>query len=205
MNPSGLWRKKPSRKLRTASWRDRRGSSRSGSGSREGESVWDNFPPHFTDELTLHETVRGFSDHDLAQLQTLLTVLSFGQEVCEALDASDSLFNRVARDLNVDMRRHWQPDAGFFGKRSREQLIDIAIECGYALGKGQVSGYKKLDLVNALARFFQNAKAAAEATLQQIKAREWLPEAMLFPAIDRNAPVDVERETEAVDEEYDED
>jgi hypothetical protein len=67
----------------------------------EGESVWDSFPPAFTDELALYEAVRGFSDHDLAELQTLLTALSFGQETCDRLDTGDSLFNRVARDLSV--------------------------------------------------------------------------------------------------------
>lgn len=157
-----------------------------------GESVWDSFPPAFTDELTLYEAVRGFSDHDLAQLQILLTALSFGQEVCDRLDTSDSLFNRVARDLSVDMKNHWRPDAAFFGKRNREQLVSIAIECGYAEGKGQVSSYKKTDLVNCLIRHFQNAKAAAEPTPAQIKAREWLPEAMLFPAVDRDAPAATE-------------
>jgi len=167
----------------------------------EGESVWDSFPPPYTDELALYEAVRGFSDQDLVQLQTLLTALAFGQENCERLDASDSLFNRVARDLSVDMRSHWQPDAAFFGKRNRDQLVEIAIECGYAEGKGQVSGYKKLDLVNALARFFQSAKAAAEPTPQQIKAREWQPEAMLFPAVDRNALVETEAEFDSEEEE----
>ena len=169
----------------------------------EGESVWDSFPPPFTDELTLYEAVRGFSDHDLGQLQILLTALSFGQENCERLDSGDSLFNRVARDLSVDMRKHWQPDTAFFGKRNRDQLVSIAIECGYAEGKGQVSGYKKLDLVNALARFFQNAKAAAEPTPQQVKAREWLPDAMLFPAVDRDAPAEAD-DTEPVEDESDE-
>lgn len=158
----------------------------------EGDTAWDCLPPPFTDELTLYEAVRGFSDHDLAQLQTLLTVLSFGQEYCERLDASDSLFNRVARDLSVDMRNHWQPDASFFGKRNRQQLVPIAIECGYAEGRGQLSSYKKADLVNGLARHFQSAKAAAEPTPAQIKARDWLPEAMLFPAVDRDAPAEAE-------------
>jgi hypothetical protein len=32
---------------------------------------------------------------------------------CDRLDTSDSLFNRVARDLNVDMKNHWRPDAAF--------------------------------------------------------------------------------------------
>src|SRR5260370_31548354 len=55
----------------------------------EGESVWDSFPPPFTDELALYEAVRGLSDHDLAGLQTLLAALSFGQENCDRLDTSN--------------------------------------------------------------------------------------------------------------------
>lgn len=152
----------------------------------EGESVWDSFPPYHLDELALYEAVRGLSDHDLAGLQTLLAALSFGQENCDRLDAADSLFNRVARDLSVDMRRHWCPDAAFLSKRNREQLVVLAKESGYADAASQLGAYKKADLVNALARYFQSAKAEAEPTEQQIRAREWLPEAMLFPAVDPN-------------------
>jgi len=170
----------------------------------KGDTAWDCLPPPYTDEVTLYEAVRGLSDHDLAQLQTLLTALSFGQESCERLDSSDSVFNRVARDLSVDMRNHWQPDASFFSKRSREQLVSIAIECGYAEGKAQVSSYKKADLVNCLIRHFQGAKAAAEPTPAQKKALEWLPEAMLFPAVDRDAPAETEIEAESDDEMTDE-
>ena len=167
--------------------------------------MWDSFPPSFTDELTLYEAVRGFSDHDLAELQTLLTALSFGQEDCRGSIPGDSLFNRVARDLSVDMRNHWSPDASFFAKRTRDQLVAIAVDCGYAEGQGQVSSYKKADLVNCLIRHFQSAKAAAAPTPAQMKAREWLPEAMLFPAVDADAPVEVEDEPESDDEVTDED
>jgi ParB family transcriptional regulator, chromosome partitioning protein len=166
----------------------------------EGESVWDFFPPRFSPELPLYEAVRGLSDHDLAGLQMLLGALSLGQENCERLDTSDSLFNRVARDLSLDMRNHWQPDASFFSKRTRDQLVSVAIECGYAEGKGQVSSYKKTDLVNCLIRHFQSAKAAAEPTPAQQKARDWLPEAMLFPAVDRDAPAEAEIEPESDEE-----
>jgi ParB family chromosome partitioning protein len=53
---------------------------------------------------------------------------------------------------------------------------------------GQVSSYKKGDLVNSLIRHFQTARAAAAPTPAQQRAREWLPEAMLFPAVDHDAP-----------------
>jgi ParB family transcriptional regulator, chromosome partitioning protein len=170
-----------------------------------GESVWSSFPPQLTEELALYEAVRGLSDHDLAALQTLLAALSFGQGNCDRLDTSDSLFNRVARDLNLDMKNHWRPDAAFFGKRNREQLVGIAKECGYADGNGSLGSYKKAELTSSLVRHFVNAHSTAEPTEAQRKAREWLPEAMLFPAVDPNAAAEVEDEADSVDEMTDED
>src|SRR5262249_19593972 len=37
----------------------------------DGEPVWRQFPPEDADELALYEGVRGLSDHDLDQLETL--------------------------------------------------------------------------------------------------------------------------------------
>jgi ParB family chromosome partitioning protein len=169
----------------------------------EGESVWQNFPPYRLNELAIYEAVRGLSDHDLNGLQTLLTALSFSQESSDRLDAKDSLFNRVARDLAVDMTNHWRPDAAFLGKRNREQLVAVAIGSGYVDAIGQLSSYKKADLVNALARYFESAKAASDPTEQQQKARAWLPEAMLFPAVDPNMSTeeDVDEESDDTDTE----
>lgn len=165
----------------------------------ERESVWDCLPPTFTKDLALYEAVRGLSDADLNGLQVLLTALSFGQENCDRLDAKDSLFNRVARDLAVDMKNHWRPDAAFLGKRNREQLVAVALGSGYTDSAGQLSSYKKADLVNALARYFEGAKAASDPTEQQIRAREWLPEAMLFPAVAPNMSTDEEVDEESGD------
>jgi hypothetical protein len=47
--------------------------------------------------------------------------------------------------------------------------------------------------------------STAEPTEAQRKAREWLPEAMLFPAVDPNAAAEVEDEPDSVDEMTDED
>ena len=149
--------------------------------------MWAQFPAAVLDDLSLYEAVRGLCDHDLDQLDTLLTALSFGQDVCQRLDTEDSLFNRVARDLCVDMRNHWRPDRSFLERRTRDQLVAIAVDCGYAEGTGRVASYKKADLVNCLIRHFESARAAATPTPAQQKAREWLPEAMLFPAVDPDA------------------
>ena len=153
----------------------------------DGEPVWTQFPPRHCDDLALYEAVRGLSDHDLDELESLLIALVFGQESCQLLDTGDSLFNRVARDLCVDMRYHWHPDRSFLGRRTRDQLIAIAVDCGYAENTGRVATYKKLELVNSLLWYFESAHAVAEPTLAQQKAREWLPDAMLFPAVDPKA------------------
>jgi ParB family transcriptional regulator, chromosome partitioning protein len=165
------------------------------------ESVWTQFPPHDVDDLTLYEAVRGLSDHELDQLETLLSALVFGQFVCQRLDTQDSLFNRVARDLSVDMRNHWRPDRSFFERRTRDQLVAIAVDCGYAEGVGRVASYKKADLVNCLIRHFESARTASEPTPAQQKARQWLPDAMLFPAVDPGAAI--EHDDEASDAPWD--
>jgi ParB family transcriptional regulator, chromosome partitioning protein len=158
------------------------------------KSLWAQFPHPGPDDLSLHEAVRGLSDHELDQLDTLLSALVFGQIGCQILETEDSLFNRVARDLCVDMRYHWHPDRSFLERRTREQLVAIAVDCGYAEGVGRVASYKKADLVNCLIRHFESARAAATPSPAQQKAREWLPDAMRFPAIDPEAVTEVEDE-----------
>ena len=55
-------------------------------------------------------------------------------------------------------------------------------------GAGSIGSFKKSELVNSLLGHFTSAHAAAEPTPAQRKAREWLPEAMLFPAVDPSTP-----------------
>ena len=98
-----------------------------------------------------------------------------------------------------------RPDRSFLERRTRDQLVAIAADCGYAEGAGQVSSYKKADLVNCLIRHFQSAHTTAAPTPAQRRPATWLPEAMLFPAIDADAPVVTEDEPESVDEVADED
>ena len=101
------WRKEaePQSAYRVLEEQARQFAGKLGFAIEEGESVWDSFPPPFTDELALYEAVRGLSDHDLAAVADASAALSFGQENCDRLDTSDSLFNRVARDLSVDMKQ----------------------------------------------------------------------------------------------------
>jgi ParB family chromosome partitioning protein len=109
----------------------------------------------------------------------------------------------VARDLSVEMRKHWRPDFSFFNKRNREQLAAIAKESGFIDGHGAIGSMKKADLVAALVKHFDNAMSATDPLPSQIKAREWLPEAMLFPAVDPSAPAETINDDEAIDDEID--
>ena len=162
------------------------------------KSLWAQFPQPGLDDLSLYEAVRGLSDHELDQLDTLLSALAFGQIGCQRLDTEDSLFNRVARDLCVDMRYHWHPDRSFLERRSRDQLAAIAVDCGYAESAGRVASYKKAELVQSLLWYFETARSAATPTAAQEKAREWLPDAMRFPAVNPDAVAEMEEELEEV-------
>lgn len=164
--------------------------------SEDGATVWTRLQPFRRDDTAFYEAVKSLSDDDLSRLQTLLGVLTFGQERCDRLDTGDTLFNRVARDLEIDMRSHWRPDEAFLGKRSRAQLGAIARECGFADGAGSVATYKKSELVTCLARFFQAASAAAEPTDAQRRAQDWLPGCMAFPATGPDATCVDEKEAE---------
>lgn len=167
--------------------------------------------PERFDPVALYQAIKGFSDHDLDQFQTLLTALSFGQKDCERFDTKDSLFNVIAQDLKIAMRTHWRPDRSFFEKRSREQLLVVAKECGFSEGRSCLGSYKKSELVSGLTQFFVAAQSAAAPSPAQEKARAWLPEVMLFPAVDPDAmqdaqePFDTEAEAagESADDEGD--
>lgn len=170
--------------------------------AREGDSVWDSYPPRPLDKLALYEAMQALSDHELEGLHTLLTALSFGQVICDRLDSGDSLFNRVAADLGVDMKNHWWPDRSFLERRNRDQLLVIAEECGCAerYGIGMLRSYKKSELVSCLLRHFDLARSNGEEGEVWQKARDWLPEAMQFPAIDPDAPEDAADDESGMDE-----
>lgn len=105
--------------------------------------VWHRFGLASSEPLSVYERVKTLGDPDLDRLLVFLAALPFGQENCEALDMGDTLFNHVARDLGADMRNHWRPDAAFLERRTREQLIAIGRESGFAEGRGGLAGYKK--------------------------------------------------------------
>lgn len=145
--------------------------------------------------MTLHEAVKTLSDADLDRLHLLLTVLAFGQGDCSRLDTGDTLFNRVARDLGADMRAYWRPDTDFLSRRTREQLMAIAAESGLSAHIG--GGLKKSELVSRLAQRFARVHDLGNPTEGDLKARDWLPDAMRFPAGDSAVQDDTDEATSA--------
>lgn len=144
-----------------------------------------------SDQVAWYEAVKRLSDAQLDRLHLLLTTLCFGQADCSALDTNaDSLFNRVAVDLKVDMRAHWTPDNDFLERRSKEQLERIVSDADLRWKIASGPKIKKGDLVNAIAKAFAEAKDADEPDSRYAQARDWLPEAMAFPAIDPDAAED---------------
>ena len=86
------------------------------------------------------------------------------------------------------------PTAAFWSGAPATQLIAIAVDCGYAENTGRVATYKKLELVNSLLWYFETARSAATPTTAQEKVREWLPDAMRFPAVNPDAVPEAEEE-----------
>ncbi len=175
----------------------------------DGDTAWQalgNIDRLFTTApLQMYRQIKTLSDAELDQLRLVIAVLPFGQTTCDRLDSEDSLFNAVATDLKVDMRNHWRPDADFLNRRTREQLVAIAQECGYADGTSGLHTWKKAELVNGLLRHFEQARQVSTPTESQRKAQAWLPEAMLFPAVDPDAGVAAAADDDTDDEHHDDD
>lgn len=159
---------------------------------RDEQEGWKAFIMPYGSETKLYTAVQSLSDHELDELHTLLTALSFGQKDCSKLDCRESVFNSVAQDLEADMNNHWSPDRAFFSRRTREQLIGIANECGFSDERSAVQTYKKSELVEGLLHHFAQARLAENPSPAQEKALSWLPEAMHFPAVDPAAKTEQE-------------
>jgi hypothetical protein len=163
------------------------------------ESVgWQRLRCSGRDATTLYEALKVLSDEDLDRLHLLLAVLAFGQGNCSRLDTGDTLFNRVARDLGADMRAYWQPDTDFLSPpRSSADRPWLAGRLG------QAAGTTKAELVRKMAQQFARVHDLSNPADNDLQARDWLPDAMRFPAVDPTAQDDVGEETtdeEPVDE-----
>src|ERR1035437_5290976 len=154
----------------------------------KGKTVWDALLRDAGRQETLYAAVKALSDERLNEVHLFLTVICFGQSNTNSLDADEnSLFNLVAKDLNVDMRDFWTPDEAFLKRRNKAQLESILDASGAKKKFGNLLQGKKVDLVKKLAKYFQSLLTKKKLTDEEQQTRNWLPEAMQFPAINPDA------------------
>lgn len=138
-----------------------------------------------TDEAKLYMHLTTLSDEDLDNVHLFLTTLCFGQRSVDRLDTDEnSLFNMVARDLDIDMNALWHADEAFLSKRNKTQLSDIVDATQSKAILGSLDNWKKGDLVKKLAMHFKRIFETGAQNIEEETARVWLPEAMNFPALD---------------------
>ena len=155
-------------------------------------------------QVSAYELVTVLDDQELERLFVFLCALSFGQakqvhpatnQAIYQLDTNEgSAFNRVATDLGVDMRQYWKPDHWFLSRRTMSQLGTVLKDSGLSRLFGNGKGYKKSELVPAMLRYFNKVRDMLNPEPDHVKARDWLPEAMNFPAIDPDQPIEHEED-----------
>lgn len=156
-----------------------------------------------------YDVAKTLTDEQLESILLFLEVAEFGQSMVDRLDTNeDSLFNKIAKDLSVDMRDYWRPDEGFLKRRNKVQLQALMNESGASAKLASAAEYKKGELVTKLTKFFEGAKSAKEPSDSDRQANDWLSEAMNFPAIDpdrkERAVAESDEDFEGDDEAFDE-
>ena len=166
------------------------------------DTTWRSFYDLRISSADAYDRTKALSEIELEAVQVFLEVLEFGQDFVERLDTNkDSLFNKVALDLNVDMRNYWRPDEAFLKRRNKVQLASIIHDAGCSQKFGNGNGYKKKELVASMAKHFQHVMTLEAPSADELKAQFWLPEAMQFPAINPDAKPEPEiEEVEAFDD-----
>jgi ParB family chromosome partitioning protein len=135
------------------------------------------------DAHDIYEAVGNLTDAELDRLIILLPILCFGQQNLDVLDTEESLFNRIAVAIGVNMREWWTPDKAFLSALRHDQLLMVALECGAMSHIHGLTSRSKAEIVEELVHYF--ALASDPATAGDIKYRracEWLPGPVRFPA-----------------------
>lgn len=85
------------------------------------------------------------------------------------------------------MKKHWIPGEWFLTRRTMGQLQSILHDSGLSRLFGNGKGYKKSELVPMMVRYFRKVRGMKSLKPDQQQARDWLPKAMSYPAIDPDA------------------
>ena len=157
----------------------------------EDNVTWEDFNTLFYSREKAYDHAKSLTDDELETVMLFLCALEFGQEYVDRLDTNqDSLFNKVAADVEVDMREFWRPDEPFLKRRNKEQLEKIIKESGNSQKISNAKAYKKGELVDTIVKRFMSAhKNQTPDEVDQL-TRAWLPEIMEFPAIDPDQPLE---------------
>ena len=75
-------------------------------------------------------------------------------------------------------------------------MQQIVHESGLAARLGQATGTTKAELVRKMAQHFTRVHDLSNPTDNDLQARDWLPDAMRFPAVDPAAQDDADEETD---------
>ena len=155
-------------------------------GKTEDSPTWQDVKYLFQyDVQKAYYAVQSLSDEQLEDIALILEALEFGSIHLDTLDIyEDSVSNHVAQALRVDMRENWRPDEAFLKRRNKEQLCAIINEAGCSLKFGNGQGYKKGELVEAMAKHFSHVLTLEAPSADELKATFWIPEVMQFPAVD---------------------
>lgn len=85
------------------------------------------------------------------------------------------------------MRDFWTPDEAFLKRRNKAQLEKLLKDFGAKKKFASLLQGKKTDLIKKLAKYFQSLLTRKSLNDEEQQTRNWLPGAMLFPAIDLDA------------------
>lgn len=167
-------------------------------GKTEDSPTWQYVKSLFQyDVQEAYYAVQSLSDEQLEDIALTLEALEFGSTYLDTLDIyEDSVSNHVAQALRVDMRENWRPEEAFLKRRNKEQLSIIINEAGCFLKFGNGQGYKKGELVEAMAKHFAHVLTLEAPSADELKAIFWIPEAMQFPAIDPDRVVETPQNDE---------
>lgn len=132
--------------------------------------------------------IQSLNDTDLDALVALLVILCFGIERMEGAEPEATLFMGLAKDLTLDMRTVWTPDAEFLGGLRRDDLLKVADDCGASRKHAGLAKATKKELVATLVSYFRRtADSNAALDDHDAKGRIWLPECMQLAPVQPTA------------------
>lgn len=127
---------------------------------------------HSLDECEAYERLSQLSEKELDALIDLLTV----ESLTAHLQRTTPLISMLAKELSVDIRECWRPDAPWVASYQKSQLAHLMADLREPAYNPAQEKRKKTELVEALAKLFSDA---AEGKLEDKglaeRANRWVP------------------------------